>query len=256
MVSQTMVDPLTRSRHFWLTAAALIIGGVVFAPIYVLLAIHPFLAISFRVVPDWYQFLVLSQFTHALLFSHAATYLLISLLGIGVALMALLWARPHWVIRVLLILTMLAIIVGCTQSPATTSRPTDAQTARETLILFFSLLHDQRYSDAVNYYDGGTYDTLRDWNPGVDDFATMFKSACTFSGLQCLKIRAILREEQATPTEFRFTVQFTTDDGTLFKRGPCCGATETEMPTQTEFPYTVKKVDNRFLVQEMPVYVP
>jgi hypothetical protein len=145
-------------------------------------------------------------------------------------------------------------MAGCVPSPM--PRPTDADTARETLITFFSLLRDQRYGEAVNYY-GGTFDTLRDWNPAVaDDEAALFKSACTVSGLQCLAIQAILREEQVTPTEFRFIVQFTNEDGTLFARGPCCGATETQMPTQSQFPFTVKKVNDRFLVQEMPVYVP
>ena len=110
MVSQMTVDLLIRSRHFWLVAFALAIGGVVFAPFYVLMAIRPFLPTSFRVVPYWYQLIMLFQFLGALLFSHAATYLLISLLGIGAALMALLWARPHWIVRVLLILTLLAIL--------------------------------------------------------------------------------------------------------------------------------------------------
>ncbi len=110
MVSQTMTYPLIRSRRFWFIAFALFIGGVIFAPFYVLLAIHPFLPTSFRVVPYWYQFIMLFQFLHALLFSLAATYFLISLLGIGAALVALLWARPHWIVRVLLILTLLAIL--------------------------------------------------------------------------------------------------------------------------------------------------
>lgn len=45
-------------------------------------------------------------------------------------------------------------------------------------------------------------------------------------------------------------------DGTLFVQGPCCGATETEEPPQSQFTFTVKKADNRFLVEELPVYVP
>ena len=38
--------------------------------------------------------------------------------------------------------------------------------AREALQTFFSLLHDQRYSEAVQYY-GGDCETLREWNPTV-----------------------------------------------------------------------------------------
>jgi hypothetical protein len=110
MPSNDALDQPSQVRRVWLSIAALIIGGVIFAPFYVLLTIHPFLPTSFRVVPYWYQLIMLFQFLHALLFSRAATYLLISLLGIGAALMALLWARPHWIVRVLLILTLLAIL--------------------------------------------------------------------------------------------------------------------------------------------------
>jgi hypothetical protein len=139
----------------------------------------------------------------------------------------------------------------------TPSTPNDLKSAREALIAFFSLLHAQRYSEATNYY-GGTYDTLRDWNPVVarDDHATLFRKGCTMNGLRCLKIRAIMREEQVSPTEFRFMVEFMNDDGTVFMCGPCCGATETEMPPQAQFSLTVKKVDSRFLVQDLPVYAP
>jgi len=137
------------------------------------------------------------------------------------------------------------------------STPNDLESAREALIAFFSLLHAGRYSEATDYY-GGTYDILRDWNPDVDedDHATLFKRGCTGNGLQCLRIRIIVCEEQVSPTEFRFMVEFMNEDGTVFVRGPCCGASEEDMPPQTQFTFTAKKVDNRFLVQDLPVYVP
>ncbi len=139
----------------------------------------------------------------------------------------------------------------------TPSTGDDLKRAREDLIAFFSLLHAQRYGEATNYY-GGTYDILRDWNPTVarDDRATLFKNGCTINRLMCLRIRTIVREEQVSPTELRFTVEFMNDDGTLFVLGPCCGATEEEIPPQTEFTFSVKKVDGRCLVQDLPVYVP
>jgi len=76
------------------------------------------------------------------------------------------------------------------------------------------------------------------------------------NGLMCLGIKTIVGEEEVLATEFRFIVEFMNDDGTLFVRGPCCGATEKEMPPQSQFAYTVKKVEGRFLVQELPVLVP
>ncbi len=163
-------------------------------------------------------------------------------------------AKACLVVLTLSLVITYVLMAGC--APLSTPRPTDREMARETLITFFSLLHEERYGEALYYY-GGSLDVLRDWNLAIaEDKAALLKSACTLSGLQCLTIRAILREEQVTPTEFRFIVQFTNEDGTLFTRGPCCGATETQMPTQSQFPFTVKKIDDRFLVQEMPVYVP
>ena len=169
---------------------------------------------------------------------------------------------------IILLLSLVVLVVRCAPVPTTlTSKPptvtpgsptpNDLERAREALTSYFSLLHAGRYSEAIQYY-GGTYDILRDWNPDVDkdDYATLFKRGCTDNGLRCLRINAIVRQEEVPPTEFRFMVEFMNDDGTLFVRGPCCGATETEMPPESQFAFTVRKVDNRFLAQELPVYVP
>jgi len=138
-----------------------------------------------------------------------------------------------------------------------TPTPSDLDRARKALITFFSLLHDQRYSEAVSYY-GGTYEILRYWNPLVaeNDYAALLKNGCTVNGLMCLRVRTIVSEEQVSPIEFKFVVEFMDDDGTLFVFGPCCGATVTEMPPKWQFVYTVKKVGDRFLVQGLPIYVP
>jgi hypothetical protein len=56
--------------------------------------------------------------------------------------------------------------------------------------------------------------------------------------------------------ELRFVVEFENEDGTLFVRGPCCGETEAEMPSQSRFPYAVQRIDGEFQVMNLPVYVP
>jgi hypothetical protein len=164
--------------------------------------------------------------------------------------------------------TLSSLIAGCGQSstaPFSTS-PTvaqhatpsgDLERAREALVTFFSLLNEHRYSEAIQRY-GGSYDALRAWNPALaqDDYVKLFENGCTQNGLECLRVRTVVHEEVMSPAEFRFLVEFMNDDGTLFARGPCCGATESEMPTQTQFQYTVRNVGNRFLVQDLPVYVP
>jgi hypothetical protein len=72
----------------------------------------------------------------------------------------------------------------------------------------------------------------------------------------CLEVQTIVQERTVSSNEFKFVVEFTNDDGSLFVRGPCCRARGTEMPPQSQFLYLVIKVDNRFLVQGLPVYVP
>ncbi len=101
---------MIRSPRFWLIASTLVIGVVLFAPFYILMAIRPLLPTSFRVVPAWFEFILLFQLPRALLFSNLVLYLSISLLGIGAGIAALIWTRPHWTVRALLVLALLAII--------------------------------------------------------------------------------------------------------------------------------------------------
>ncbi len=165
--------------------------------------------------------------------------------------------RTNLVVSVaLLALSIVALVVAaCVPTPSPTANELD--NAREALTSYFSLLHEGRYTEAIDYY-GGDYEILRGWNPDADgdDYVTLFTLGCTANGLICLPVGNIVTEEQVSPTEFGFTVEFVNDDGTQFVRGPCCGATEEEMPPQSEFTYTVKKIDDKFLVQELPVYVP
>jgi hypothetical protein len=54
-----------------------------------------------------------------------------------------------------------------------------------------------------------------------------------------------------------FQVEFNNPDGSLFVLGPCCGASETEMPPVSQFEYGVaRNADGKFLVMELPPYVP
>jgi len=141
-----------------------------------------------------------------------------------------------------------------TTKPAT---KTDIELAREALIDYFNFLNKKQYSEAIKYHGSG-YEFLQAWNPRIDinDHISLLKNGCEINGLQCLKIKNILSQQQISSTEFKFLVQFENNDGTLFKRGPCCGATEEQMPTKTDFEYTVKKVNNDFLIMTPPVYVP
>ncbi len=142
----------------------------------------------------------------------------------------------------------------------------DMQLAQSTLENYFSLLNIGKYSEAVIHHGSG-YDALMDWNPDLTpkDRDLLLQRGCEQNGWQCLRVREVLSAEKVNESvvaenqvvkEYKFTVQFNNNDGTLFKFGPCCGATEAEMPTRTEFEYIVKKADNGFIVMTAPQYRP
>jgi hypothetical protein len=157
-------------------------------------------------------------------------------------------------ISLLVITLALGAFAGCsdtTPPPQPTPTPyevpyisADLDKAREALFQFFSLLQAGRYDEAIAYY-GGDYDVLRDWNPNVpaDDYAQLFENGCTVNGLQCLAIRTVDPGVELEGGMYRFMVDFAAPDGSAF------GA-------ERQFTYTVKQVDGKFLVQELPVYVP
>jgi hypothetical protein len=66
----------------------------------------------------------------------------------------------------------------------------------------------------------------------------------------------LVTEKMVDQETYEFQVEFIWRDGTLFKFGPCCGATEAEMPPVWQFPYIVKKVHGEFRVMEGPVMLP
>jgi hypothetical protein len=132
----------------------------------------------------------------------------------------------------------------------------DPELARYALVSFFTFLHDGRYAEAAPLY-GGPYDVIRDNNPDIpeDDYAALWQAVCTHQTL-CLSVARIVDEKVVAQDEFEFVIEFIWRDGTLFKLGPCCGATEAEMPPVWQFPYTVKKIEGKFQVMEGPVYMP
>lgn len=98
------------------------------------------------------------------------------------------------------------------------------------------------------------------YNPDLDpqDRASLFKNACTINGFQCLQVRSARRQERVERSgEYRFVVEFSTPTGETFVLGPCCGATETEMPSRSEFPFTVVKIgEDEYRVEDLPIYTP
>ena len=160
------------------------------------------------------------------------------------------------------------LLIGCapqppnvptlTPTPVTpTSLPSTASEAHDVLVNFLTLLHAKNYTDAAPLY-GGEYEQLQVFNTEIDgnDHVALWTWACDHQLLQCLEVRSATFKELRGDS-YIFQVEFNNPDGSLFVLGPCCGANETEMPPVSQFEYTVSRnADHRFVVMNMPPYVP
>ena len=149
----------------------------------------------------------------------------------------------------------LCFILLCTQGCKDSGKNSDVERARDALITYFRLLHDHQYNDALRYHGGG-FERINNGAPDIspDDHIALLTYSCEL--FRCLEVRNILSQRQLSQKEFLFRVQFSNEDGTLFTRGPCCGATEQMQPTETAFDYHVDKTGSGFLVMDLPPYVP
>ena len=169
--------------------------------------------------------------------------------------------RADWLF---MLLVCCVVMVACGPKATTPGSsemqvPADQELALQSLLDFFGHLSAGRYQKASQLY-GGPYEQLIHHNPALDpqDHAALLRNACTVNGFQCLRVRtARLHQQVASGAEFHFGVEFSTPDGGLFVRGPCCGASETDMPPQSEFLFTVTmSKDGEYRVQDLPIYVP
>ena len=154
------------------------------------------------------------------------------------------------------ILLILTVLVAC--SPIPHRQSTNLQTAQDCLESFFSLLSFGAYEQAAFLY-GGSYEELRNMNPVIpaDEYATLWENACTTNGYQCLPIRQVLQAYEDESGIFHFLVEFKGHaDDELLSVGPCCGADATQMPPRSQFEYTVIRRQGKYLVQELPVFIP
>lgn len=138
--------------------------------------------------------------------------------------------------------------------------PTEDATkqAQGTLVAYFDSLSQADYGTTIELYVG-SYEGMLGNNPNItpDDRQALWKNACAINGYRCDLLVRTMEFRERTGDEFIFLVEFNNPDGTLFTLGPCCGATETEMPPVSQFEYRVKKTsDGKFVVIDMPVYVP
>lgn len=134
----------------------------------------------------------------------------------------------------------------------------EADLAQVALEEFFAHLSESEYSQAAELY-AGSYRELAQLNPSLkpDDHVELLAAACTLNGYQCLRVGKAVLLEQLPGPEYRFGVEFQNPDGTLYIRGPCCGADATDEPPASQFAFSVRKTAHgRFAVLDLPVYAP
>ena len=143
----------------------------------------------------------------------------------------------------------------------TGSEQDELMRAEETLVSFFAYLSNQDFEKALSLFELSD-DPANSWE-GLEIFSLpedrndktkVLKNYCQATGT-CLKARVIETKKEYNDT-YNLVVQFQNADDSVFVLGPCCGATEEEMPPQDKFNFKVKKINNVFKVATAPIYVP
>lgn len=130
--------------------------------------------------------------------------------------------------------------------------------ARMALTNFHTYLSQERYDQAVDLF-GGSYDVLLGYNPTLseEDKEDLLQAACEFNGFMCFDLLSAELIDVEDNGDFTYEVKYSNPDGSQFVLGPCCGATEEEMPPKSSFTVHVKcEQDGTCLVMDLPPYVP
>ena len=173
----------------------------------------------------------------------------------------------QWILVIFLVCLLSACSIGQVNEPVNGQDvlPTEEDqvsalelAAEAALIEFFNQLNQGEYENAVELY-GGSYEELEYFNPGMDpdDRAGLLAAACEFNGFFCLSVSSVTAIESGSQHPLLFEVSYVNPDGSRFVLGPCCGATEEEMPPVDVFIVRVNcKTGGECQVLDLPPYVP
>ena len=151
------------------------------------------------------------------------------------------------------ITSILAVLLLCSCATSTGKKGL----AHQALLDFFEHLSQGEYEMAAAQY-AGSYETLASFNPDLDpgDLVALWQRGCQLNGLQCMTVRRATFYVMSDSGEYIFTVEFNTQDGSLFVLSACCGE-EPVTPSQSQFEYrVVEDEDAQYRVLDVPVYVP
>jgi hypothetical protein len=130
----------------------------------------------------------------------------------------------------------------------------ESEKAKETLVSFFNYLSLNEFEKALTLFSLDSQFTPLEELAQGNNKAEVLENYCKATKT-CLKA-TVLEVKQIADYEYNLVVQFSNKDGSLYIFGPCCGATEKEMPSKNKFDFTVKKIDNDFKVTSAPLYRP
>jgi hypothetical protein len=125
--------------------------------------------------------------------------------------------------------------------------------AKGTLIRFYDDLYHKRYDEASKIFAGG-YGIVIMWNVIEDtrDYPFPLRTACELNDFDCtLRVVRVAREEQISPMEYHFTVEFIRKDGKLYQyQQPYM-----DNPAVSQFERrVVKDCNGAYLVVNWPFY--
>jgi hypothetical protein len=140
----------------------------------------------------------------------------------------------------------------------------ESEMAKNTLVAFFDYLSKNEFEKALGLFSpddntdigGFSWEGLADFSLPAErnNKAKVLENYCKATGT-CLKAK-VLEVKKGTGDNYDLVVQFLNADGSVFVKGPCCGATEETMPSTSKFDFKVKKINNAFKVLTNPVYIP
>lgn len=128
---------------------------------------------------------------------------------------------------------------------------TSMEYARNTLVSFFDYLSSKQYDEASKVFSGG-YGMIIMWHPDIDtqDYPALLRTACEFDEFQCsLSVSLVVGEQQISPMEYHFIVEFLREDGSLYQRPD-----DNELMVSQFLFRVVKDCSEKFFVVNWPFY--
>ncbi|UQZ32741.1 hypothetical protein C2I18_03715 [Paenibacillus sp. PK3_47] len=140
-------------------------------------------------------------------------------------------------------------LVGCSSNnEANSDKMSPDENVQQTLEQYMQAIANKDAEKLVELY-GGSYQGLMNLSPETDpeDEQKIFNQYLEL--IPNISLKEILDQTEVSKDEYKFVITLQHEDGTLFQ------AQESDIITD-KFTYTVKRVDGKLKVMELPPYQP